>query len=257
MPSARRENYSTVEVRPDGATSKSNIALSSPGSPKAVRFAPSAKAEPRALLPIEAWSLYHLETHCRQCDDCYAPFHVRNLCAIGHGLASDLAEHVYRLDGKVYSRTKDNHKLVQVELPREYVHVAQLLKSMESVPRTTSRAAPVISYDRTYPAPARRITLDEEDDYREGTKVTIEPEPARTHSKTQSHSKHRSTRYRTVIVEDEDTAARTPVQKERRGSLYYDDMLRQRKEEYEVEIRQPHRKERRRDRERPVSGFWL
>ncbi|KAK0772959.1 hypothetical protein LTR91_019637 [Friedmanniomyces endolithicus] len=255
MPSARRVNYSTVEVRPDGATSKSNIAPSSPGSPKAVRFAPSAKAEPRALLPIEAWSLYHLETHCRQCDDCYAPSHVRQLCAIGHGLASDVAEHFYRLDGKVYSRTKDNHKLVQVELPREYVHVAQLLKSMESIPRTSTRAAPVISYDRTYPAPARRITLDEEEDYRKGTKVTIEP--ARTHSKTQNHSKHRSTRYRTVIVEDEDTAARTPVQKERRGSLYYDDMARQRKEEYEVEIRQPHRKERRRDRERPVSGFWL
>ncbi|TKA73739.1 hypothetical protein B0A55_05456 [Friedmanniomyces simplex] len=254
MPSARGKNYSTIEVRPDSATSKSNIAPSSPGSPKAVRFAPSTKAEPRALLPIEAWSLYHFETHCRQCNECYGPSEGRRLCPTGHGLAQDVAEHVYRLDGNVYSRKKDNHKLVQVEISPDYTQVAQLLKSTERPSRTSHRAAPVISYDRTYPVPARRTTPEENYDYEEGTRVTMEP----ARSKTQSRSKHKSTRYKTVIVEEDDApAARTPVSKERRGSLYYDDMARQRKEAYEVEIRQPDRKERRREREPPKSGFWL
>ncbi|KAK5680039.1 hypothetical protein LTS10_007987 [Elasticomyces elasticus] len=255
MPSARGA-YSTVEVRPDNAT-KSNIAPSSPGSPKAVRFAPSTKAESRALLPIEAWSLYHYETHARQCDTCYNTLDTTSgrLCATGQSLARDVAEHVHRLDGNVYSRKKDNHKLVQVELPQGYTQVPQLLKSLERARRTTSRAPPVVSYE---PVSPRRTTPEHDYDYEQGTKVTIES--ARTQpSKSHSKSKHKSTRYKTVIVEEEPEAAkqRTPVSKERRGSLYYEDEARQRKEAYEVEIRQPDRKERRRERERPKSGFWL
>ena len=247
MPSARG-GYSTVEVKPDSATSKSNIAPSSPGSPKAVRFAPAFKAESRALDLAESWSCYHLETHCRQCNECYKPVESRQLCATGLALARDVAEHVYRQDGAVYSRKKDNTKLVQVDLPKDYTQVPQVLKLLERAQRTKHRAPPVVSYEPVF---SRRTTPDEDE---RTTKVTIEPTRAKSHRS----SKHKSTRYKTVVVqEDVDESATTPVKKERRGSLYYEDMARQRKEAYEVEIRQPDRKERRRDRERPLSGFWL
>jgi hypothetical protein len=262
MPSRGRQQYSTVEVKPESVTSKSNIAPSSPGSPKKVAFAPCIKAEARALSGAEAWSLYHFEAHARQCPDCYNPLDVhlegRSLCATGHGLAQDVAEHVYRKDGVVYSKKKDNHKLVQVDLPREYTQVPQLLRSMERALRTTHRTVPIISYDPSYPVSARRTTkLD--NDYEDRTEVIIEP--ARTDSKRQSKSKHKTTRYKTVVVDEdiEASAARQPdpARKEKRGSLYYEDLQRQRKEAYRVEVREPERRERRRERDRPRSEYYV
>ncbi|KAK3115321.1 hypothetical protein LTR53_005448 [Teratosphaeriaceae sp. CCFEE 6253] len=257
MPSAvRSKSYSTVEVKPDSATPKSTLAPSSPGSPKAVHFAPAFKAASRALLPIEAWSLYHFETHCRQCTDCYnpldAPSEGRRLCAAGYGLAQDVAEHVHRRDGAVYSRALENHKLVRVDLPEGYTQVPQLLKFMERAQRKTHRTTvPLVSYD---PVPTRRSTPVDD----ERTKVTVEA----ARSKTHRTSTHKSTRHRTVVVQEDDdeverTSTKSSAQKERRGSLYYEDLARQRKDAYEVEVRQPERRERRRDRERPLSGFWL
>ncbi|GAJ02114.1 unnamed protein product, partial [marine sediment metagenome] len=221
------------------------------GSPKTVHFAPAVKAQSRALLPVEAWSLYHFEAHCRKCNDCYNPLDAaaegRRLCSEGLSLGRDVAEHVYRQDGVVYSRKKDNHKLVQVDLPKDYTQVPQLLRMVAR--RTAQRTVPVVTYD---PVPARRPTPEED----ERTKVTIEP----ARSKSHRSSKHKSTRYKTVVVQEdvESTAATKPAPKERRGSLYYEDMERRRKEAYDIEIRQPEqRKERRRDRDRPLSGFWL
>ncbi|KAK5682718.1 hypothetical protein LTS10_005848 [Elasticomyces elasticus] len=108
-------------------------------SVKAVRFAPGTKADLRALLPIEAWSLYHYETHARQCDTCYNTLDTTSgrLCGTGRSLARDVAEHVYRLDGKVYSRKKENHNIVQVALPQGYTQLPQLLKSLERARRAT------------------------------------------------------------------------------------------------------------------------
>jgi hypothetical protein len=265
MPSARGNNYSTVEVRPDGAPQRSNLAPSSPGSPKAVRFEPSTKAKARALTLTEAWSLYHFETHARQCTHCYNPNDAlregRRLCATGDSLAQDVAEHVYRVEGNIYSRTKENHKLVQVELPSQYTQVPQLLRVREKAARTSHRTVPIIhSYDTTYPVSAHRLTPEARDEYQEATRVIIEPN--RSDGKSHRRSKHKSTRYKTVVVEDdlEETARRqttptTPTMNERRGSLYYDDIQRQeRRQAYRVEVREPEQRERR--RERPKSGFW-
>lgn len=259
MPSGRRQQYTTVEVKPESVTSKSNIAPASPGSPKKVAFAPCIKAEARQLTHPEAWSLYNFEAHARQCPDCYDPREGQSLCATGHGLAQDVAEHVYRKDGIVYSKKKDNHKLVQVDLPRDYTQVPRLLKSMERALRTTHRTVPIISYDQTYPVSARRTTKVD-DEYDDGRKNVV-VEPARSGSKHQSRTKHKTTRYKTVVVNEDVEASASrqpdPVRKERRGSLYYEDLEKQRKEPYRVEIREPERRERRRDRERPRSEYFL
>ncbi|KAK5125029.1 hypothetical protein LTR85_001220 [Meristemomyces frigidus] len=262
MPSQSRRQYVTVEVKPENiSSSKANLSPSSPGSPKAVRFASATleKAQPRKLSQTEAWSLYHFETHAQQCADCYNPLEVhregRRLCATGHGLAQDVAEHVYHKDGIVYSRKKDNHKLVRVDMPHGYAQLAQLLKTMDRAIRSAPRTVPIVSYDRTYPVPARRTAPEPEDDYEEERREIV-IEPASTPSRPKS--KHRTTRYSTVVLEENVEAVTSSSRKERRGSLYYDDMQRQRKEAYKVEIREPERssKESRR-RERPKSGFWL
>ncbi|KAK4549461.1 hypothetical protein LTR36_006458 [Oleoguttula mirabilis] len=259
MPSQSRRQYVTVEVKPENvSSSKAKLTPSSPGSPKAVHFATLEKAKPRALTPTEAWSLYHFEAHAGQCRDCYGPLEVhqqgRRLCATGHGLAQDVAEHVYRQDGVVYSRKKDNHKLVRVDMPHNYPQLSQLLKTMDRAIRSAPRTVPIVSYDRTYPVSARRTAPEANDAY-EDERAEVVIEPAVT-TPSRHKSKQKSTRYTTVVLE-EDVEATTTLRKERRGSLYYDDMQRQRKEAYKVEIREPERSKESRRRERPKSGFWL
>lgn len=266
MPSARGRGYSTVEVRPDGpaSTSKSNIAPSSPTSPKAVRFAPFAKAEPRELTQGEAWSLYHFESHARRCRYCYNPLDVategRKLCDQGFDLAQDVAEHVYRADGVVYSRKKDNYKLVEVELPSDYSQVRQLLRWHERLSKSSRRKAPVIDYESSYPATSRRANPDIDELVEKLDEVVIEP--AQTEMKSRRKSRQKSTKYKTVVVEEAvpaPTTRRSTLSDGRRGSLYWEDMQRERRAAYNVEIREPERTERRRDGglERPRSGFWL
>ncbi|EMC99678.1 hypothetical protein BAUCODRAFT_345442 [Baudoinia panamericana UAMH 10762] len=258
MPSQRRQQYSTVEVRPEALNAKSGSTPASPGSPKKVAFAPCAKADSRTLSPVEAWSLYYFEAHAVQCLHCRNPLdmhlHGRRLCATGHSLAQDVAEHVYRQDGVVYSRKKDNHKLVSVEIPPHYTQVPQFLRVMERGLRTTHRTAPIINYDPNYVVSPRRTNeadAYESDDDR--TEVIIKP--ARTESKSHRKSRHE---YRTVVidedVEDRSASRPTPGPKERRGSIYYEDLAKSRKEAYHVEIRKPEGERRR--PERPKSGFW-
>lgn len=257
MSSSRRHSMRPVivEVKPDSAPT-SNIAPSSPASPKAVRFAP--KSEDRASRPLsstEAWSLYHFENHARHCPACYYPLEVyrrgEQLCPAGHGLAQDVAYHVYHLNGEVYSTTKDdNSKLVRVEVPHGYHHLRSLLRSMESRLRS-HRTAPVISYDRTYPVSARKSWTPET----EPENVVLEPATS-----SRRRSTHRPVRYSTVIVDDdiEDVSAVTSkpstiASKERRGTLYEKELQRKPKD-YRVEIREPSdsRKERRRHRDSGV-----
>lgn len=253
-----------MEVKPEKVSSRSKTAPSSPGSPKAVRFAPSVKAEPRALNAAEAWSLYHFECHARQCHSCYNPLEVyiegRRLCETGHSLAQDVAEHVCRQEGMTFSRKKDNHKLVKLEMPADYIQVAQLLKSTDRAIRSPPRTVPMVSYDRTYPVTARRTSQEAEVERHQQAKAIIEPASSRRRS-TRTTAKHQSTRHSTTVFEDDiqpNAAMKEPEQKERRGSLYYEDMRRQRKEAYKVEIREPERREREgRRRERPKSEYYL
>ena len=260
MPSARGNNFTTVEVKPDGLPSRSNLAPASPSSPKAVRFAP---AESRPLTQAEAWSLYHFEKHANGCRACHNPLdgarEGRRLCEAGMSLARDVAGYMYRLDGAVYSRTRDDHKLVQVEMPSGYTHVNQLLRSTERAPRSAARTVPIISYEQSTPKASRRIVSKETDDYAVKTTVVLEPSGSERKSDRKSHRK--SPRYEAFVVEDDVEEAtsrrRTAVpDDERRGSLYHEDKQKQRKEAYRVEYREPERRERRRDRERPTSVFW-
>ncbi|KAI7254376.1 hypothetical protein KC335_g14477, partial [Hortaea werneckii] len=246
MPSQSRRQYQTVEVKPDNISPKCTHSPSSPGSPKAVRFAPAFKAEPRAPTATEAWSFYHFECHARQCRYCYNPLGVhqqgRQLCTLGHSLAQDVAEHVYHQDGVTYACKKDNHKLVKLEMPADYTQVAQLLSSMDRHIRSAPRKAPVVSYDPNYPITARRpATRDVEESWKEKGEIVIEPgHPRRNTERPKSIQK--SKRQPTTVIEDDvqpSLAVQEPERKERRGSLYYEDMRRQRKHAYKVEIREP------------------
>ncbi|KAI7238974.1 hypothetical protein KC330_g2203 [Hortaea werneckii] len=265
MPSQSRRQYRTVEVKPDNITAKATHSPSSPGSPKAVRFAPAFKAEPRAPTVTEAWSFYHFECHARQCRYCYNPWDVhrqgRQLCTLGHSLAQDVAEHVYHQDGVTYSCKKDNHKLVKLEMPADYTQVAQLLSSMDRHIRSAPRKAPIISYDPNYPVTARRPAASyPEESWKERGDMIVEPGHSRRDTE-RTKSTHKTKRQPTTIVEDDvqpSPAVQEPERKERRGSLYYEDMRRQRKRAYKVEIREPERREREgRRRERYKEEYHL
>ena len=271
-----------VEVRPSNV---SNIAPSTPpASPntKKARFASTVvEGYTRPLTPTEAWSLWNFEAHASGCRSCYDPLrvHIRRerLCAEGHALALDVAEHVYHHAGEVYSNTKDDHKPVRVEVHPDYKHVRSLLQAMDRALRSTSRTVPVVSYDRSYPvSPRRQSSPARSDERREERrererrpdesryeKVTVEPASHTSHRR----SSHKSKRYSTVVVDEdvESTAVSQPERKpeSRKGSLYDAEIERQREDKgYVVEIREPSsgsrekERERRRKEERRRSGYY-
>ncbi|KAK3711444.1 hypothetical protein LTR37_009623 [Vermiconidia calcicola] len=278
MTVSRGKQYVTpviVEVKPSNA-GRSNIAPSSPpASPnsKKARFANTlVDGVTRPLTSTEAWSLYYFETHARQCRDCYDPVGVylkgAQLCANGHALALDVAEHVYHRAGEVYSNKKtEDHKQVRVELPLGYDQTRGLLKSMDRALRSTSRTVPVISYDPTYPVSARRRPSPERERRRyEDERKEVVVEPARS-ERSQRRSSHKPKRYGTVVVQD-DVEAEPSRQSEkkpdqRRGSLYETDIQRRQKDRgYNVEEREPASRERDRDerrrkeKRRQSGGYW-
>ncbi|KXT04702.1 hypothetical protein AC578_2079 [Pseudocercospora eumusae] len=243
-----------VEVTPD------NNNLPTPSSPslataKTVRFAPSSNnGSSRPLTSIEAWSLYHFEIHARQCRDCFDPYHVykrrRSLCQAGHGLASDVACHVYYQNGDVYSCSKDSSssdsELVRVEIPHGYEQVRLLLKAFDREIRSHRRSTPLVhSYDRSYPVSARRY-------YADGGEENILTEIASSSSKPDRKSRHKPVRYSTVVLQDDDTelvSGTKTSEERRRGTLYEKDSQRK-KQDYRVEIREPERRRRR-------NSVWL
>ena len=94
---------------------------------KQVRFArQSAELASRPLTPREAWPLYHLEVHGRECRECI--FAVDQLCPKGH----QLSEHVQTLirlhQGELCStRPSSNYMCVRVEIPYTYTMARRLL----------------------------------------------------------------------------------------------------------------------------------
>lgn len=263
-----------VEFTPDNAPS--NLAPSSPPSPKAVRFAPTSDNRlSRPLTSTEAWSLYYFENHARQCSACIQPLEVYRrgdcLCETGHGLAQDVACHVYYRDGEIYSNKRDEDaKVVRVEIPHGYVQLRSLLKAMDHrIRRSRHRTVPILSYDRSYPVSARRYSSTNDGDNKP-TNVIIEP--AISNRPRHRSSKHSSVRYSTVEVDHDDiervsgvkgsapstSTTTTTSSSSRRGSLYEKDMQRRQKD-YHVEIREPsssdYRKERRKSHR--DSGIWI
>lgn len=244
-----------VEVRPDNVPS--TMAPSSPSAlPKSVRFAPtSSNRSSRPLTSVEAWSLYNFEIHARTCDYCFNSLAVHEqggrLCDIGLGLAEDVACHVYHHENEIYSTRKDDSKLVRVEVPRGYTHLRQLLSKMGRTLRSHKMMASIPSYDRYYPVPARRSSLSAH--ALNGT-VTIEPASSSDRSKRPSSIK---AHYGYTTIESQPARSVPAVSKERRGTLYEKDL--QRKQDlYNVEIREPDRRERRRYREEGKrNSVWL
>ncbi|SMY23767.1 unnamed protein product [Zymoseptoria tritici ST99CH_1A5] len=297
-----------VEVQPTNLTPSTTLPTT-PTSPstKAVRFAPSSNnAVSRPLSQTEAWSLYHFEHHARHCPSCHSPHNVflrgDSLCSIGLRLAQDVAYHVYHLDGEFYSTTAskdDGAKLVRVEIPAPYTNLRGLLRSMDYAlrqrrQRHTTRPVPIISYDRSYPIPARRPS----NETTERAQVIVEPASSPRKKSHRHHSKHKSSssdrRYSTVIVdslnddeavdsayEDQDYFPKSPsyptspLETPRRSApQYYEpESSQRRRESYRTEIREPplssptiadiarkdsSRRKKREEgrRERPTTMFW-
>ncbi|EME89301.1 uncharacterized protein MYCFIDRAFT_210049 [Pseudocercospora fijiensis CIRAD86] len=248
-----------VHVQPDNIPTPSSPP-SATTTAKTVRFAPSSNnGSSRPLTSIEAWSLYHFEIHARQCRDCYDPYDVykkrRSLCEVGHGLASDVACHVYYQSGDIYSCSKGDSELVRVEIPHGYDHTRLLLKAFDRKLRSHRNSAPLVhSYDRSYPVSARRY-------YPDGGKedVLIEPASSKPERKSSDRkSRHKPLRYSTVVLQDDDTELVSGTKtSERRGSLYEKDAQRK-KQDYRVEIREPSTSERQRRRDDGRrNSVWL
>lgn len=268
MPAARGKQYLTQEVKPSNMGGANMAPVSPPGSPsqKKARFA-SAPIEgvSRPLSTTEAWSLWHFETHARQCNDCYRPLDVaregRRLCDTGHALAQDVAEHVYHKAGEIYSKKTDDHKLVRVELPPNYDQTRELLQAIDRALRKNLRTTPIISYDTNYPVSRRRSpSAERRSRCRDDPKETVYIEPGNTERdrRPQRRSTHKGRRYEKVVVDDnvESDMTREKKPDSRRGSLYDTDIQRLKKDKgYLVEIREPETRyyrspERRRERDR-------
>ncbi|KAK4996146.1 hypothetical protein LTR66_004172 [Elasticomyces elasticus] len=235
-----------IERRPDDVTPPKTSTPTSPISPRAVRFPSSSSVVTSVSRPpstVEAWSMYHFEIHARSCPSCFDPYEVhrtgRRLCDEGHGLAQDVAIHVYYKDGNVYSATDDKYRVVRVELPTGYGQVRGLLRAMERKLRYQA-PSPIISHDRTYYIPSRRTE-------ERTTKVEVIMESERK----EVRSKHRP-RYQPRVVEwPAERSTFTAKDVEKRGSLYVKDMELQRQvqQSYTIEIREPQKKKERKKEE--------
>jgi len=117
----------------------------------------------RPLTNDEHWTLYYFEEHAAKCKSCHNPLKVskagKRLCDVGQILAIDVASLVMRCtDGKIYSRHKDGHLVVCVEIPRDYVETMSLLKAIQRGSKTGNHfLVDPESRHRTYYAAHRRV----------------------------------------------------------------------------------------------------
>lgn len=215
----------------------SALSLSTPPSPKQVRFAPHSEAlVSRPLTSQEAWALYHLETHARGCDMCsdYAN------CIIGHDLLQDVHNLVCLHAGEMCSTTPSSEgKWTRVEIPSGYDRT----KAIIGVKRKSGRKRPpVISYD-THPRPSRKKESED------NTYV----EPAKSHRDNERRSRHKPELYEVVkITPSSQYKSGDPIrlpERTKRGSLYESDMRRPRRE-YRIQRKTPERRGESQDRER-------
>lgn len=214
---------------------------SSPKSPK-VGFADGfVTGISRPVNNDEHWTMYYFETHAAKCKSCFDPLVVsktgKQLCSEGHELAFDVARLIFRRkDGEVYSREKEDHREVRVELPHDYVQTLSLLKAIQRSLKNGEAFIKPKSHDKSYHVPDRRPRTPE--------RFARTPEPA--------------PRYEVRIAEPspEPVKVRSTPKREdaedfpelKRGSLYGSDMIdleRAQKREvragvrYNTELREP------------------
>jgi hypothetical protein len=194
----------------------------------------------------ESWAAYDFEVHAQNCVYCKDPYEVHRsrgqLCQIGHRLAQDVAAFLYnRADGKTYSTSEEENKLVQVEIPAGYPQVRGLLKAIERSLRHRSRT-PFVSQDRTY--------------------YVAERTPARSRSVKVEQAPKTKSRPRSGEIVDWPSPKAQPVKPvittevnnshSKRGSLYESDLAAQRRNaaKYSVEVREPSYRDHR------LSGYY-
>lgn len=119
-------------------------------------------AKVRDLEADERFVLTEYETHagkCGRCVDALDSFREgRALCNRGLEYALDVASYIYTKSGKAYSVVdKDHGEDVLVRIPRDFKSCRRLLLAIEEGLRLRrEQAAPIVSYDATYPVSARR-----------------------------------------------------------------------------------------------------
>ena len=158
--------------------------------------------------------------HCARCDDPFRVYlHGGTLCDRGHAYARDVAQYVYSKAGKAYSVVDRNatDARVQIEIPAKCDAIRGLLKAVDqglkvrSQNRQQSAALRpvVVSHDRTYPVPDRRLLPTER---RDGYDV-LEVAPRRREERKRAEGGgHRDRRRETIYVPTSSSSGK--------GSLY-------------------------------------
>jgi len=137
----------------------------------------------RDLQDDEKFVLYEFERHASHCSRCANPLSAfrerRNLCPRGHQYAVDVAEYLYRKNGRDYSMVdRGFDQLMEVKIPRECIAAHSLLLAIEEglrVHRKDEKPPVIHSYDSTYYVPPRQA-----DTQREPYTQIIERTPAPT-----------------------------------------------------------------------------
>lgn len=225
-----------------GGARRHDSPMSVPSSPKAkVGFADGfVTGVSRPVNNDEHWTLYYFETHAAKCKYCFNPDGVskkgKQLCSHGHELAVDVARLVFRRkDGEVYSREKEDHREVRVELPHDYVQTMSLLKAIQRSLKTGELFIKPKSHDKTYYVADRRPRTPE--------RFARTPEPAPRYEVRIAEPSPEPFKVRAPKRDDLDDLS--PL---KRGSLYGSDMidleLAQQKEvragvRYNTELREP------------------
>jgi len=196
----------------------------------------------RPVNNTESWALYDFEMHARKCAYCHDPYELHRkheqLCELGHRLAQDVAAYIYNKDGKIYSTKEEDNKLVQVEIPSNYVEVGSLLKAIERSLRHRSRR-PFVSMDRSYHVAPRTASIPVR---QKSVKVDNEK------------PKSKSSRPRSGEVVDWPDKVEISNTNPRRGSLYEEDLAKKRRSaKYNVEVREPSARDL---REHRLSGYY-
>ncbi|RHZ46561.1 uncharacterized protein CDV56_101552 [Aspergillus thermomutatus] len=131
----------------------------------------------RELEDDEEYVMTAFERHASHCSQCADPLRVhqedRTLCDRGRQYAIDVAEYLYSENGKAKSVIdRELSQPTLVKIPRDCVAVRGLLlaiedglrlqrKEQEKAQSQTRVAAPIISYDRTYPIAPRRANTQQ------------------------------------------------------------------------------------------------
>ncbi|OXV09725.1 hypothetical protein Egran_02513 [Elaphomyces granulatus] len=164
----------------------------------------------RDLQDDEKFVLSEFERHASRCPRCANPLSAfrerRNLCSRGHQYAVDVAEYLYRENGRDLSMVDRNfNQPTEVKIPRDCIAARGLLMAIEEglrVRRKDEKPPVIHSYDSTYYVPPRESNTRER--YTEIIERTPAPAPAKT-------------KHRRVIVYHR----RSPS----RGSLYESDHI--------------------------------